>query len=832
MDQESIMPPLWQCALREVRRRWGRTLLTALGIALGVAVFVSAVTAARSARRAYRDLFEHVSGPAALEIVAPDQSGFDDSFAPPLASMPGVRAVLPRIVTTTALNAPSGSVHTLILGMDSADGLASSGIEVTEGEPFTDGPGLWLEARQASAHGLHVGTTATLWTPSGLKRLPIRGLIESHGPLGLGGPAVACLPLGEAGKLFRLSGRVNSVQVCLAEDADPEALRQRVSAELPAGLIVRSPGERATTAEATFQAAEQGLQALACIALVTAAFVVLNTFLLSLGERRRRLALLHVLGATQGEIRRTLLIEAALLGVVGGLLGLAGGLALTRGLSVLFGRWWGVSLPTSSPPWPLAAGALLAGPVLAVVAARVALWQAGRFSPLEALRPMLPPSARGLPTRRILLGAALVLAAALLVASLGSGAAARLLIGPGVAVLLAGTALVLPLATRSVLTCLRHGTYRLRPEWEMAAHQLGRRPGRTDLTAGVFFVAVAAAVAFAHSLANTLDDLRHWSTRTFVADFFIRGSHPDGGFLLMAALPESLGDDLSAVEGVEHVERLSFLPAQANDRPVLVLARTFAPGKPLPLDLQEGEPAAVREQLHAGDVVVGTALARKLNLGVGDTVTLDTAEGPQPLRIAGTVNEYSVGGQVLYLEWEAARRLLPLPGAHVFLITARAGAPIEARLQAYCEGQGLLLQSNADMRGFIDRLLGRVAAIVWALIVLTFLLAALGIVNTLAMNVLEQDRDLGILRALGMTRGQVSRSILYQGGMLAVLSALPGAVAGIGLAWLLNGACGRLSGRQPAFTVHPGQVAGCVGLALAAGLLTALFPARRLARAV
>jgi putative ABC transport system permease protein len=820
--------------LCEVRRRWVRTLLTTLGIALGVAVFVAALAANRSARRAYRDLFEQVSGPHSLEIVSPDSTGFDPALTARLTGLPGVEAVLPRIVTSTALRTPSGGVPVLVLGLADSDALQHSGLCEASGESFSSRRGLWLDTRQAAALRLQAGQGLGLWTPQGLVRLPVRGQIQTHGPLALNGPPVACVPLAVAQEAFRLPGQVNSVQVLLAESCDARTVQPLLEQQLPAGLVVQSPGARTETAEATLQTAEEGLNALACVALVTAAFVVLNTFLLNLGERRQRLALLHALGATRAEVLRLLLVEAGILGLVGGALGLVAGWALERGLSVVMGQCWGVVTPPSTLSWPVQLAAVLAGPGLAVAAALLAFRQSGRLSPLEALRPLTARTARGTTGKQIIPGLVLAILAAALIGLAAPtwlpARSARLVIGPGAAVFLAGWVLALPLLTQTVLAGGRRWLGGLlRAEGEMALHQLARRLPRTNLTVGVFFVAIAAAIAFGHSLVNILHDLQHWYERTLVADYFVRTAMPDSGFLLTAPLPERLAGPLARIEGIERVDSMRFLPARVNDTAALVLARTVALDRPPPMDLRSGDRSTLAARLRAGEAAVAEALARRLAVGVGDHLTLQTASGPRRIRIAATVNEYAVGGLALYLEWEAARRLLPFSGAHAFLVGARpeALAGVHERLQDFCAREELQLQSNAELHGTIDALVSRVGAALWALIALGFLIASLGITNTLSMNLLEQAPELGILRALGMKRAQLARSVLYQGTLLVLLSAVPAAAAGLALANLLNRACGQVFGQQAAFHIHPLQIAGCLGMALLVGLLASVLPARR-----
>src|SRR5262249_6000418 len=152
--------------------------------------------------------------------------------------------------------------------------------------------------------------------------------------------------------------------------------------------------------------------------------------------------------------------------------------------------------------------------------------------------------------------------------------------------------------------------------------------------------------------------------RTILADFLVRGAMPDRSLILPSAVPESLRPKLAALGGIAHVDMVHFVHGRAEGRPVLVLARTFDEGYPLRMDLLQGDEAAVRKGLAEGGVVLGVSLAQSLRRGVGDTITLQTPHGPKPLTVVGTVNEYTVGGMALYMEWQPAQRLLNFRGVH------------------------------------------------------------------------------------------------------------------------------------------------------------------------
>ncbi len=831
------------CTLPEIRQRPLRALLTLLGLALGVAVWVAAVSVSRTARTSYQDLFDRVAGTRALEIVASDLAGFDPGFAGRLLQVPGVTAVQPRIVMPSALSVQgrisSSSLSVLILGLDGERAIEQSNLEVTSGEPFGDALGVWMDERLAAAASVPGSTLACqpgqeveLLTPGGVVPLPIQGLIRASGLAAQTAVPILCLPLHQAQQLFHLPGRVNSVQVLLAEDIDLPTGQARLGHSLPEGLRIQPPGARADLASNTMQAACVGLDGLAWIALAVAAFVMLNTFLLNLSERRRRLALLTVLGATRRQVRRLLLVEALVMGLLGGLLGLLGGLLLQRLLLRAVGLW-GIEPAAGPIPVLVLVFAPIAGLATSILAVLIAFAQSERLSPLDSVNDRLAGHVASPGRSLVGIRVSAALATGLLLYFLATSAPPVLipsLLGPAAVGGLVGCVLALPLWTRwllSVLGSCSRGW--ASPELELALHQLTRRLPRSGLAVAIFFIATASATAFGHSLTNTLADLQRWYQRTIVADFLIRGSQPDSGFILTAPLAESLGTELARLPGLTHLDRISFLAVKAEGQSVMLLARTFSPDAELPLDLREGQPGKVRERLRAGEAVIGTTLARRLHLTVGDWLTLDSSAGPRRVRIAGTVTEYAAGGRAVYLDWQTAHRLFDFEGVHVFLATLEpeASPEVAAQLQQFCAAQGLLLQSNADLRVFIERLLGRVTALLWVLITLAFLIAALGILNTLAMNVLDQAHETGILRALGLTRARIARSFLYQGLLLISLSCWPAAPAGVVLAWLLNRAAGRSFGQEVLFQVQPFQILGCLGLAYLIGFLATCLAVRR-----
>jgi putative ABC transport system permease protein len=200
--------------------------------------------------------------------------------------------------------------------------------------------------------------------------------------------------------------------------------------------------------------------------------------------------------------------------------------------------------------------------------------------------------------------------------------------------------------------------------------------------------------------------------------------------------------------------------------------------------------------------------------------------------VVAVIKEYTTGGLCMYLDWDRAHALLAMPGVHGLEVYAKPGAErrVEEGLRKLARADGLLVQSNAELHRLVYDNVRAFEAFMWVLIALLFVVASLGIVNTLTMNVHEQTRELGVLRAVGLRRAQVGRGVVAQSAALAVVSILPGVVVGIGMAYIMNLATQPLIGHVMAFHVSPGFVAGCAGLAVVVAVLASLLPARRAAR--
>jgi putative ABC transport system permease protein len=281
--------------------------------------------------------------------------------------------------------------------------------------------------------------------------------------------------------------------------------------------------------------------------------------------------------------------------------------------------------------------------------------------------------------------------------------------------------------------------------------------------------------------------------------------------------------------GVTGVEAVRYFGSEVGDQTVTVIARDFNDPKQFPVVLAKGEPEDVRSRLLAGEVVLGTVLAQRSGLNVGESIRMQTPDGPRKLRIAGLVVDYTVGGNVVGTHLATARRIFHVQGADIFLVRARPEAieSVRGLLKTSCEKSGLMLHSFAELSRLLDGIMSGILRGLWGLLALGFIVAGFGIGNTLMMNVLEQTREIAMMRVLGMTRWQVRKMILTQAIIIGIVGLGLGVIAGVNTAYIMSLCMQPLLGYTIRFALPVVLIIGSFVMAFLIVLAAAWVPAGR-----
>ena len=821
--------------IRSMLARPLRAILTTVGIALGVAVLFASVATSAGIEAAIERTVVDLTGRADLRVGAFLETGLRPATVEAIEGTPGIAVAAPAIERRTYLGpdliGPDDRLPppVTILAIDPAREPAVRDLVLVAGRPLAadDAGAVLVSERLAADDGLDVGAEIVLQGDADAApfRAEIVGILAGDGPVLDAGGRLVVLPLTVAMTLFATDG-VSRVDVTLADGATAEAVTAALQDRLLAEpYVVATSSDTAATLRAS-AADFQGLTALiAAIALFAGAFLIFNTLSMTVAERVREVGLLRAAGASRGQVTRSILAQALVLGLVGSAAGVALGAVLAVLLVGSVGSVGSVSVerPVFAPE--AVAGGLLAGIAITLAAALEPARRAGRISPVEALRPSLQ---HGVPRRARL---SWIVAVFIAVALVGlfvwppAGGTAGLLRAGSIYALLLAVILVLPVLLPSIgrLVGLPFAAV-LRLEERLARGGLARDPSRAALTIGALTVALAMLVALAGMSQQVHRTAAAWLEDVVPGDVLLSSIHPvDFEVELDVLLAESAG-----VARVSPIATFEMAVAGTRADAAAVSGADLAgDGR---LQFVSGDRDAALAAIDAGSAtILPERVATRLGLAVGDTVSATDAEGGTlDLHVAGIVERTLPGrtGEAILVGWPDALVSLGVAGADAFAVRFAADATAEDRELLEADARSLALEPVAvgQIESAIGDALGRVFGLLDLLALVAVVVAAVGIVNTLSMNVLERVREIGVLRAAGMTRRQVWRMVVVEAGMIGLAGAVLGSLTGVAAGAMLVILAG---GRLEIGTLVPWSA---VGLALALGvalaMLAAAYPAR------
>jgi putative ABC transport system permease protein len=695
-----------------------------------------------------------------------------------------------------------------------------------------------IDEAAATAGRLHPGSVTTVLVPQPV-RVQVVGLATFGRAAGFGGASYVAFSYQGAQRYLARSGggQVSTIQVSAARGVSPDTLVSRLDRALPHSVQAITGAELtsdnlAALNSAFLTALRVILVVFAGIALLVAAFSIASTFGILVAQRTREAALLRALGASRGQVLRSVLAEAVAVGTAGSVLGVAAGLGIAQLLKALFDAA-GFALPAGG--LTVTAGSitvsLLAGIVVTAAVSLLPALRASRVSPLEALRESAA-TASPAPRRRLIAGLVLLLAGAGLVLASLSGTSTRTLSLTGLGAL--GTALGMvalgPAAARPVTQALA----RPLASWRgvtgtLAGRSATRNPRRTAAAATALMVGVAVVTLFTVYAASLRQAEVSGVSGSFTGDIAIT----EGGF---GAGPSASGISLglasavSRIPGVSAVSGLAGGQAEVGGQPESV---TAVPPGTIGQVLDLHPTAGSVSGLGRSQIAVSSIQARDRGWRLGTPVTLVLPDGTAHRVTVGAIytSRNLVGDYVLPLGlWAPHTAQLTASAIYVKLAPGAPPAAVQAAITRAAAGYGeLTVAGRAAYVASAGKAVSAVLAIVYALLVLAIVIAVSGIANTLSLSVYERTREIGLLRAVGQTRAQLRSMVRLESVLVAAFGTVGGLALGGFLGWGLAEAGARSSGlTQPSFPAT--QLIVIAVLGGLAGVIAAIRPARRAAR--
>jgi putative ABC transport system permease protein len=844
--------------LRSIRVRFLRFALSGFGIVLGVAGMLAINVTNQTALDSIVELFQNTSGKAKLTVVSAStdsSQGFSAQFLRTVSNAPGVAAAAP-IVKAQTLLADKDAASELgigIFGASVAGGLQVYGIDPGLDQRFRDyklvegrflGSDLGLREivlvqDYAKDKEIKVNQWISILTPNGVERVKIVGLIAKEGPGRTNDGAFGVLPLRAAQDLFNRKDSLDQIDI-LTSDENPdekylEALKGLLQTRLGKEFSVTYPASQGKRMTQMLQNYQIGLNFISGVALFVGAFLIYNAFAMTVVERTREFGMLRTIGMTRRQVIGQMLLEAVILGFFGSALGVGVGVLLARGLTGLMEIVLNQSLRDIKFPLDMVASSFVIGVIVTFIAASMPAWQAGRISPMEALR------IRGRSREGWLIRQGWILGIILL-----AGSMAVLVWNPfpydvqfrmgsmTVFGLFAGATLLIP---ATVGTWERAGRPILKflygASGNLGSRNVQRSRQRTTLTVAALMIGVAMVIMTRSMTQSFAGDLRSWMKAYIGGDIYIGSSIP---------LRSDVARRIESVPGVTAVAPIRYFNVDlrtpgGETQTINFMAFNPATYSQVTSFVFSGDQPNVEEVVtrleHGDSVLLSSVLAEKYGLQVGDSVLLRTRTGFQRFSIAAVVVDFYNQGLVVQGSWEDMRRYFRINDASTFMVKVGTGyqvSQVQQRIDdLYGKRYRLTLESNTSIRSRALTLMDRAFSMFDVMALIAVAVGSLGVINTLTMSVIERTQEIGMLRAIGMTRGQIVRMVLAEAGLMGLFGGILGLVTGIILARILFFGMMAMSGYKLTFVMPIDGVLLTLLVALIVSQIAAILPARRAA---
>lgn len=815
-------------ALRGVRHNTGRYVATLIAIITGIAFFTAAgFVSDRVIQSLEGGVDTQFGGVDVAVIVDPDASAdlaelpvVTGETAEAIAALDGVEAVGGVLTGPVVFEAEDGTTFGESTGRLWIADDELNPIEVVDGDAPAASGEVAVDQGLADDEGLAAGDEVTLLSLNGATEVTVVGTTAYGDSDALDDGGTVSVFEDDAPALLREGGREEYEELYLRTSGDPAEVRDEVAELLPTGLQVQT-GEDFRADQRDQQggigrALKTGLQAFALLALFVGAFVIYNTFSVIVAQRQRELAVLSAIGATPKQIKRALRYEGLVIGLLGSALGVLAGLGLTFLMVFVLDRF-GFALPGSgleASPTTVVQGIVI-GTVITFLSVTIPARRAAKVEPIEALRDAAVESDHGSRSRSVLCVALVVLGLVALLA--GPNAP---VIGVGALLLIVGVIVAGPFIATAGARLLRPVGRRFGLEGRLAVDNSARNPKRTAVTANALLIGVFLV---------TLVTVAGTSLKDFVVDEI---QDLSGADFVVASEGGSIDGDLAAsileVDGVEAIVSFRREAVTVDGTPTLLstgdLDALVAAADISTLDGSLDDLAP--ETVAVSDLGDGSAPA------VGDVVTVADSEGERvDLEVVATLSPSLDSAQLGSLVDEAAFDALvgdTAPTAAFVDTVEGAQTDVEEALDELTADRPDITVTEGNAIGrLIAGVFDFVIQAVNGLLLMSVIVALIGIVNTLSLSILERRRELGLLRIVGMTDRRVRRMVRLESALISALGTVTGIVLGLVVGWGLIASIDRLTEASVGFGFPALLLLGVLVLGVVLGFLASFLPARR-----
>jgi putative ABC transport system permease protein len=841
-----------------------RTTITMIGVALGIALAVAIRTANVTVLESFEQSVRTVAGRATLQISG-GELGLDETVILTIRAHPAVNSATPVIhQQARVVDGAHDGQPFVIMGLDLLEAadlkLFRLRLETEQAlglDRFLAMNAVFIGARLASEWNLHVGDRFEVVVGTQRYRLRVEGVIESSSTLTGVWDRIGIMDIASAQGLFGLAGRLDRIDV----ETDPawsvSTVANELAAVLPPAVTVSRPARRNEQVERMLRAFQLNLATLSAVGLLVGLLLVYNTVAFIVAQRRREIGIMRAYGMPRPRVLVLFLMEAAVIGAVGGAIGSILGLLWARSLVSILARTVSdlyVTVPLETlrdlvhtPSLVLGQGVVL-GMAISVAGAMAPGLEASRTAPARAVSPGDYEATRQLKTARLGWTAVAGLALAGLL-SLPGPVLGMPVFGYAAALsLLLGLSCLAPFFLRGLSVLAARGVREgesSRPIdrghlRRVALEHLARAPGRSGVTISALMIGIAIMLGVGLMIHSFRHTVQLWINQTIMADLIVAPPswlQGEESGMLARRIPYRWKELVQGIPGVGAVDPYREITVELEGKPSALVSRnlTLHAERSRYLFL-EGDSASLLHRATMEDgVIVSEPLAGFLGLQAGRPLRLKTPSGERDLPVLGIFYDYATDGGKVVMDRQLYQRLWHDDSTTVLAVYVDVPAEVEAVRRRIIDTVGregqLIVVSNAELKKEILAIFDRTFAITYALELTAVVIGLLGIVNTLLISTLERRRELATLRAIGASARQIKRLVLWESAYLGIIGAILGTVGGVLLALLLIRVINKQSfGWTIQLSVSGTLLVQAGALALCVSLLAAYWPARWAAR--
>lgn len=802
---------VWKTSRRNFFAHKGRMALSAVAVLLSVAFVCGTLVFTDTMNTTFDKLFAATAADVTVRPKSPDENDRLPENGKPV-TVPA--ATVEKAAGATGVkDAEGAAVSTSVTVVDSHDKNIGStsgaptiarnwtkndlrSMEITSGRVPRGPTEAMLDADTADKHHLKIGDSLRTITPNGDIDAKISGIVTFK----VTNPGAAVVYFDTATAQTKLLGApdvFSVVFVSARSGVSHTELKKNVATALgdTSGYELQTQKEAADASRDSMgsflDVMKYAMLGFAGIAFLVGIFLIVNTFSMLVAQRTREIGLMRAIGSSRKQVNRSVLIEALFLGIVGSVLGVGAGIGLAVGLMKLMGAM-GMELSTKdlTIAWTTPVVGLALGILVTVVAAYIPARRAGKISPMAALRDAGTPADGRAGRVRAVIGLVLTLAggAALLAATRADKSSeGSLFLGAGVVLTLIGFIVIGPLLAGFVVRVLSAVMLRMfGPVGRLAERNALRNPRRTGATGAALMIGLALVACLSVVGSSMVASATEELDKSVGADFIVQSS--GSNFQLIVPQAEKA---LEAVPGIEHLTSYKVVGAKitapdgtTEDKGLAAVDPTYRD------DVRRETVSGELADAYGKDAMsVGETYATEHHVKVGDRLTIAFTGGESArLKVAAiTSDDVNIDKGAMYTDITTAARYVPadtLPKNMIMFAKAEDGKEKEAYAalkDALAKYPQYEVKNQADFKEQLQDQIGQLLNIVYGLLALAIIVAVLGVVNTLALSVVERTREIGLMRAIGLSRRQLRRMIRLESVVIAVFGALLG--LGLGMGW-------------------------------------------------